>query len=59
MGLLNIVLALATSTLTRGVTTVGDRVKESDTYYQRAVGLCEKQILRASSLEAGTAALKL
>lgn len=53
LGLLNIVLALATSSRVRNDTTARDRVKESDTYYQRALGLCEKQFLRASSLEAG------
>ncbi|TVY91551.1 Lactose regulatory protein [Lachnellula willkommii] len=52
LGLLNIVLALAASARVRSETTSEDRVKESDTYYQRAVGLCDRQILRASSLEA-------
>lgn len=53
MGLLNIVFALATSTSVRSDTNAGKRVQESDLFYQRAAGLCEKQILRASSLEAG------
>jgi hypothetical protein len=53
LGLLNIVLALATSTRVTNDTNAGRRVQESDVYYQRALGICENQILRASSLEAG------
>jgi hypothetical protein len=53
LGLFNIILALATSTSSRVNFNATERVRESDIYYQRAVGLCEKHILRASSLEAG------
>jgi hypothetical protein len=53
LGLLNIVLALATSTRVKCDTNAERRIQESDVYYQRALGLCEKQMLRASSLEAG------
>jgi hypothetical protein len=54
LALLNIVLALATSTRVKCDTNAERRVQESDVYYQRALGLFEKQILQASSLEAGT-----
>ena len=53
LGLLNIILALATSTRLKRDIPAGRRVQESDVYYQRALGLCEKQMLRGSSLEAG------
>ncbi len=54
LGLLNIVLALSTSTRYNSDTNAMKRVEESNVYYQRALGLCEKQMLQASSLESGT-----
>lgn len=53
LGLFNMVLALAKSTSAKCDTSAGRRVHGSDVYYQRAAGLCEKQILRATCLEAG------
>ncbi|CZR66991.1 related to C6 transcription factor [Phialocephala subalpina] len=52
LGLFNIILALATSTGSGTNIIASEKVRKSDLYYQRAVGLCEKHILRASSLEA-------
>ena len=52
LGLLNIVLALATSTR-RGGLSAEKRAEESDVYYRRAFGLCDKQMMRGTSLEVG------
>ncbi|KAH8817271.1 fungal-specific transcription factor domain-containing protein [Xylogone sp. PMI_703] len=51
LGLLNMVMALATSTTVDPSTNAENRVRESDVYYQRAKGLCEKLIMRGTSLE--------
>ena len=53
LGLLNMVLALSTSTSVNREITSKQRTKESDVYYQRALGLCNNQILRGTSLEIG------
>lgn len=57
LGLLNIVMALATSTTIDTRMTAEKRARESDVYYQRATGLCEKQIMRGASLEIGSRSL--
>ena len=55
LGLLNMVLALVTSTTVRRDIDAGRRSELSDIYYHRAAGLCEKQIMRGTSLEIGKA----
>lgn len=53
LGLLNIVLAIATSLHTEGDLPTGKRIQESDIYFQRANGLCERDSKRNASLEMG------
>ncbi len=51
LGLLNMVLALATTTNFNKEKRAEERFQQSDVFYQRALGLCDKQILRGTSLE--------
>ncbi|KAL1866395.1 hypothetical protein Plec18167_009063 [Paecilomyces lecythidis] len=51
LGLLNIVLAIATSLSTEGDLHAEKRIEESDIYYQRANGLCDRESRRNTSLE--------
>ncbi|KFY90238.1 hypothetical protein V498_06095 [Pseudogymnoascus sp. VKM F-4517 (FW-2822)] len=51
LGLLNIIMALATSTTIDTGSSAEERLRESDIYYQRAMGLCEKQMMRGTSFE--------
>ncbi|KAJ5701552.1 transcriptional regulatory protein GAL4 [Penicillium malachiteum] len=51
LGLLNIVLAIATSLHTEGDLPAGARIQESDIYFQRANGLCDRDSKRHASLE--------
>lgn len=53
LGLLNMVLAMATITASAGNTRADARIKASDVFYQRALGLCGKEILRGTTLEVG------
>jgi hypothetical protein len=53
LGLFNIVLALSTSTAVHENMSAEKRARDSDVYYQRAVGLCAKLIMRGTSLEIG------
>jgi len=53
LGLLNMVLALATSTTVQSDLTAKIRAADSDVYYERALQLCEKQLMRGTSLEVG------
>lgn len=53
LGLLNIVLAIATSLHTEGDLPAGKRIQESDIYFQRANGLCDRDSKRNASLEMG------
>ena len=53
LGLLNIIMAFATSTRIESGHTAEKRAQVSDVYYHRAAGLCEKQIMRGTSLEVG------
>jgi hypothetical protein len=53
LGLLNMVMAMATSTTIVNGLSAERRARESNVYYQRARGLCEKQIMRGTSLEIG------
>jgi len=53
LGLLNMVLALVMSTTICSEFSAQKRAAMSDVYYQRAVGLCDKQIMRGTSLEVG------
>lgn len=53
LGLLNMVLAFATSTNLSSRMTAEQRAIISDVYYQRAMGLCEQQIWRGTSVELG------
>jgi hypothetical protein len=51
LALLNMVLAFAISTTVSSNMSAGQRADMSDVYYQRAAGLCEKQLWRGASLE--------
>ncbi|KAJ9377612.1 transcriptional regulator family: Fungal Specific TF [Paecilomyces variotii] len=51
LGLLNIILAIATSLSTEGDLPAEKRIEESDIYYQRANGLCDRESRRNTSLE--------
>jgi len=53
LGLLNMVLALATSTSVANTLSAEQRAEMSDVYYQRALGLCEKHIWQGASIELG------
>jgi hypothetical protein len=53
LGLLNMIMAMATSTTVENGLSAEKRAQDSDVYYQRATGLCEKQIMRGTSLEIG------
>lgn len=53
LGLLNVVLAIATSLHTESDLPAGKRIQESDIYFQRANGLCDKDSKRNASLEMG------
>jgi hypothetical protein len=54
LGLLNIVLAIATSLCTDSDMAAEKRIQESDVYYQRANALCDRESKRNTSLEMGT-----
>jgi len=51
LGLLNMVLAMSTSTAVNSNLSAEKRAEISDVFYQRALGLCDKQIMRGTSLE--------
>ncbi|KAL2216905.1 fungal-specific transcription factor domain-containing protein [Thermoascus aurantiacus ATCC 26904] len=51
LGLLNIILAIATSLSIEGDMPAEKRIEESDIYYQRANGLCGRESMRNTSLE--------
>ncbi|KAH7304636.1 fungal-specific transcription factor domain-containing protein [Rhexocercosporidium sp. MPI-PUGE-AT-0058] len=51
LGLLNIVMALATSTALESDLDAEQRSLESDIYYRRSIALCKEQIMRGTSLE--------
>lgn len=53
LGLLNIVLAISASLSTKGDMPGEKRMQESDVYYQRANGLCDRDSRRNASLEMG------
>jgi hypothetical protein len=53
LGLFNMIMAMATSTTVENGLSAEKRALDSDAYYQRATGLCEKQIMRGTSLEMG------
>jgi Fungal specific transcription factor domain len=53
LGLLNMVLAMATSTSADPEKSSTVRRKESDVFYQRGYELCKRQVLRGASLETG------
>ena len=53
LGLLNMIMAMATSTTIVNGLSAEKRARESDVYYQRAMGLCKEQIMRGTSLEIG------
>lgn len=53
LGLLNIIMAMATSTTVENGLSAEKRAQDSDIYYHRATGLCEEQIMRGTSLEIG------
>ncbi|OAP61679.1 hypothetical protein AYL99_03882 [Fonsecaea erecta] len=51
LGLLNMILAMATTLTVDGYTSSEERIAESDVYYQRANGLCERESRTNISLE--------
>ncbi|KAK9233844.1 fungal-specific transcription factor domain-containing protein [Lipomyces kononenkoae] len=51
LGLLNIVLAISASLSAKDDVTPEERIQESDVYYQRANGLCDRDSKRSASLE--------
>ena len=53
LGLLNMVLAMATITATPDGAKADARISESDVFYQRGLGLCGSEILRGTTLEVG------
>lgn len=53
LGLLNMILAMATTLTVDGYPSSEDRIAESDVYYQRANGLCERESRTNNSLELG------
>ena len=58
LGLLNMVLAMATSTSVDPGKSPTVRRKESDAFYQRAYELCKRQMLRGANLETGKWAVR-
>lgn len=55
LGLLNMVLALVTNTLLAHADLIAEeRAAKSEIHYRRALGLCEKAVMRGTSLEIGT-----
>jgi hypothetical protein len=59
LGLLNMIMAMATSTTVNGGLSAEQRARDSDVYYDRAAGLCERQIMRGTSLEVGKSNVSL
>ena len=53
LGLLNMVLALAISTTVLDDDDAIRRMEKSEIHYRKAIGLCQKQIMRSTSLEFG------
>lgn len=53
LGLLNMILAMASSTSACSDKSTTDIRLESDVFYQRAYELCKRQMLRGTSLETG------
>lgn len=53
LGLLNIILAIATSLWAKDDIPIDKRIQESDVYYQRANGSCDRDSKRNASLEMG------
>ncbi|KIW39315.1 hypothetical protein, variant [Exophiala oligosperma] len=51
LGLLNMILAMATTLTVDGYPSSEERIAESDVYYQRANGLCERESRTNNSLE--------
>lgn len=52
LGLLNMILAMATSTAVTGAITMEDRYSQSEVYFNRAKTLCLDQMLTGASVEA-------
>lgn len=53
LGLLNMILAMATITRAPGNADADTRISESDVFYQRGLALCGSEILRGTTLEVG------
>lgn len=53
LGLLNIIMAMATTLSVEAGMSAEERIEESDVYYQRANSLCDKESRRNISLELG------
>lgn len=59
LGLLNIVFAISASLSSKDDISPAERIQESDIYYQRANGLCDRVSKRSASLEIGKYGLTL
>lgn len=53
LGLLNIILAMVISTDYRNESSASERDARSDVYYNRALALCNTQMLRGTNIEIG------
>lgn len=55
LGVLNMILAMASTTAVHENNIKGakQRMQESEVFYQRALGICQSQMLRGTSLETG------
>lgn len=53
LGLLNIIMAMAATLFVESNVSAEERIEESDVYYQRANGLCDKESRRNISVELG------
>lgn len=55
LGVLNMILAMASTTAIHDNNVKGamERMQESEVFYQRALGICQTQMLRGTSLETG------
>lgn len=53
LGLLNMILAMATITAESNSISADTRIAESDVFYQRGLGLCGGELWRGTTLELG------
>jgi hypothetical protein len=53
LGLLNMILAMAKITAALGNSPANVRIAEANLFYQRALGLCDSEIMRGTTIEVG------